>query len=232
MDSLDSKLRTVIGHLTHSARTSKIISINAALIAEQLLQGRTQETAALKTVAGEIQRLSDEAAGGIAALHAILAEVQLLTQTINLAGRQRMISQKVMKLFLLRRAGSPADIAPDPQPLIEEFEVGLSRLRACSLNTSAIDRQLEHTTEVWRAFVASLRSGVVATAATLNERVLTEMHATVVHYEELAGARSPEPAASVRPVEFAQPKSMASQPAISRHPPLGVSAAGQWIATG
>jgi hypothetical protein len=196
MDTLDSKLRTVIGSLTRSARTSKIISINATLLAEQIQHGRMQDTSALKVVAAQIQRLNDEAASGIASLHAILDEVRLLTQTINLAGRQRMISQKIMKLFLLRRAGSSAETTPDPQLLIDEFETGLGRLRQCSLNTAEITRQLDRTTEAWRAFVAALRTGAVAAAATLNERVLEEMHAAVLGYEELGGTKTTEAAFS------------------------------------
>jgi len=193
METLDQKLRTVIGQLANSARTSKIISINAALLAEQLQQGRAQNTAALSVVAAEIQRLSDESSNGISVLHVILDEVKLLTQTINLAGRQRMLSQKIMKLFLLQRVGGAFDTNAELLQLIESFQQGLDGLKHCELNTPEIAVQLERTEEAWRSFLTALRSTNIATASALNERVLQEMHAAVQRYEELSGTRPTAP---------------------------------------
>jgi hypothetical protein len=190
MDTLDHKLRTVIEGLTGSARTSKIISINAALLSGQLQHGRLHDIAALTVVATEIQRLSDESSTGISALHAILAEVKLLTQTINLAGRQRMLSQKIMKLFLLRRAGIDGSIAPDPSPLVDEFQRNLAHLLACPLNTPALHAQLDRVGEKWRAFVSALHRADIPSAAALNEQVLQEMQAAVQRYEDLAGHKA------------------------------------------
>lgn len=193
METLDQKLRTVITRLSNSARTSKIISINAALLAEQLQQGRAQNTAALSVVAAEIQRLSDESSSGITALHAILEEVKLLTQTINLAGRQRMLSQKIMKLFLLQRVGDSPGTNPELPVLIDAFQQGLDGLKCCELNTPQIAAQLDRIEAVWRSFLAALRSGNIAETSTLNECVLQEMHSAVQGYEELSGTRTTTP---------------------------------------
>jgi hypothetical protein len=218
MDTLDHKLRAVIAELTTSARTSKIISINAALIAEQLQQGRSQNMAALKVVATEIQRLSDESAHGIAALHAILADVKLLTHTINLAGRQRMLSQKIMKLFLLQRSGSVVDTPLGFRPLVEEFEANLERLSACPLNTPEIRVQLQRGAEVWGAFMDALDKANISSAAALNERVLQEMHAAVQAYEALAGT-TPASAPASRANPSAPPRSVTHNES-SRESPL------------
>ncbi len=189
MDTLDRKLMTVIGQLTDSARASKIISINAALLADQILDGRAKNTLALKVVANEIQRLSDESSSGIAALHSILSEVKLLTQTINLAGRQRMLSQKIMKLFLIRRDSASVYIDQEISALTEEFEHSLDRLKLCRLNTTKIGAQLDRASEAWIAFRSALRAGDLVAAVPVNERVLQEMNIAVQCYEELAGAR-------------------------------------------
>lgn len=190
METLDRKLKAVIGQLTESARASKLISINAALLADQIQDGRARNTLALKVVASEIQRLSDESASGIAVLHAVLGEVKLLTQTINLAGRQRMLSQKIMKLYLIHREPAAARADAEIRRSIGEFESALEQLALCPLNTPEIRVQLDRASEVWAAFHAALRSGDYVAAVPLNERVLQEMHAAVQCYEELAGGKA------------------------------------------
>lgn len=190
MQPLDRKLLAVIHRLTEAARASKIVSLNAALLADQIHNGRAQNTDAIKVVAHEIQRLSDESSSGIAALHAILDEVKLLTQTINLAGRQRMLSQRLMKLVLIQREQPSAERAREIEHLTGDFERTLERLKNCGLNTGAILAQLERATAAWVAFRSALRVSDIVSAVTLNERVLQEMHVAVQHYEELAGAKA------------------------------------------
>lgn len=190
MQTLDRKLLTVIDRLTESARASKIVALNAALLADQIQNGRAQNTHAIKVVAGEIQRLSDESSTGIAALHAILDEVKLLTQTINLAGRQRMLSQRLMKLVLIQRERQAPERAQEIERLTGDFERTLDRLKGCNLNTSAIHAQLERVVATWAAFKSVLRDNDISQAVVLNERVLQEMHAAVQYYEELAGTRA------------------------------------------
>lgn len=188
METLDSKLRLVIEQLASSARMSKLISVNAALIAERLHYAAGADTSALKVVAGEIQRLSDESSAGIATLHAVLAQTRQLTQTVNLAGRQRMLSQKMMKLHLLQAGphASPAQ-ATELKSLIESFEQALASLRSSSLNTSAIDALLGRATAAWERFRIALLSSDLGPAITLNEALLLELHACVQGYESLAG---------------------------------------------
>ncbi len=189
METLDSKLRLVIEQLASSARMSKLISMNAALIAERLQHAAGADTAALKVVAGEIQRLSEESAVGIATLHAVLAQTRQLTQTVNLAGRQRMLSQKIMKLHLLQ-AGPHATAAQaaELQSLVGSFEQALVALRSSSLNSPEIDALLGRATAAWAAFRTALRGSDLRPAIQLNEALLVELHACVQGYEALAGS--------------------------------------------
>lgn len=217
METLDRKLRLVIEQLASSARMSKLISLNAALIAERLQHAAGADTAALKVVAGEIQRLSDESAAGIATLHAVLAQTRQLAQTVNLAGRQRMLSQKIIKLHLLQAGphASPAQ-AGELQTLVASFEEALATLRGSSLNTPELGALLDGATAAWERFRAALRGGDLRPAIRLNEALLLELHACVQGYEALAGGAQPPPPGS------AGEKSTAA-PASGRRSSLGVA---------
>ncbi|MGC4072242.1 MAG: type IV pili methyl-accepting chemotaxis transducer N-terminal domain-containing protein [Nibricoccus sp.] len=187
METLDKKLQAVIERLSDSARTSKIISMNAAFLADRGADGREETSAAIKVVASEIQRLSTASSNGILELNGILSEVRLLTQTINLAGRQRMISQKVMKLFLIEATGADPKAGAERHKWAGEFETALEKLRKSRLNTVEISMQLERVMELWAVFARALQNNEIMRAVDLNERVLSEMHATVLKYEALAG---------------------------------------------
>lgn len=195
METLDSKLRLVIEQLAGSARMSKLISVNAALVAQRLQHAAGADTSALIVVASEIQRLSDESSAGIATLHAVLAQTRQLTHTVNLAGRQRMLSQKIMKLHLLQAGphASPAQAA-ELKSLMASFEQALGSLRESSLNTPEIAAQLDRASAAWARFRAALASRDLPPAIQLNEALLLELHACVQGYESLAGGASSTPA--------------------------------------
>lgn len=187
MQPLHLRLGSNLAHLGELARTSKIISINVALLAEQLEANRIGSTAAIKVVALEIQRLSDESGAGVERLHGILDDLRLLTQTINVAGRQRMLSQRVMKLALIARLHAAPDTAAECARAAADFSHALTHLARCPLNTAAIDAQLAHASVTWQSFLDTLAQPDLSPAITLNDRVLQEMHAIVQAYEELTG---------------------------------------------
>ena len=189
METLDKKLQAVIERLSESARTSKIISINASILADHGQTEYRQTSAAIKVVATEIQRLSTVSSDGIQELNGILGEVRLLSQTINLAGRQRMISQKVMKLFLIEGTGTDPKALDERRKWTNEFEVALEKLVKSRLNSSEIRLQLARVSDLWTAFNRALQARQVAAAAELNEKVLSEMNSAVMKYEALAGGQ-------------------------------------------
>ncbi len=190
METLDKKLQAVIERLAESARTSKIISMNVAFLADRGASDRENTSAAIKVVATEIQQLSAASSDGIHELTGILGEVRLLTQTINLAGRQRMISQKVMKLFLIEQTETDPKAGDERRKWAGEFEAALAKLEAGRLNTVEIGAQLGKVRELWTVFTEALRARDVIKAVDLNERVLSEMHAAVQKYEALAGGNA------------------------------------------
>ncbi len=190
MESLNLRLTSSISQLSELARTSKIISINVALLAEQIETDRAGSTAAIKVVALEIQRLSDKSNAGLAKLHHIVDDLRLLTQTINLAGRQRMLSQRIMKLFLIRKTGSAPPTSAEFDQAAAEFARALGQLTNCSLNTATISSHLADVTATWNLFFASLQRDDLGASIRLNEQVLHEIHATVQAYEELAGHKA------------------------------------------
>lgn len=187
MVPLQAKLRDVIGQLSLTVRTSKLISINAALAAGRGSSVRAEDSAAFRTVAQEIQRLSEQSELGIGELHTVLEAVRVLSQTINLAGRQRMLSQKVMKTHLIARELRQEEFSREEQGVVAEFEAAHARLVASPLNTPEILAGLRETDEVWRRFCAALRRGDLEGAIASNEELLESLHRTVLAYEALAG---------------------------------------------
>ena len=116
-------------------------------------------------------------------------EFKLVTQVIDKAGRQRMISQKVMKLFLMQQAnkGLQINIGTELQETLLQFDTTLSELIDFELNTNAINEQLEKVRLLWHHFKSALGSRDQDTAMDLNNQVLVEMNLAVMLYVELSG---------------------------------------------
>ena len=189
MVSLETRLRTVIDQLAVTARTSKLISINAALIAGRNRGRHASDSVAFETVAAEIQRLSEESSAGIDELHTVLDTVQILSRTINLAGRQRMLSQKIMKVFLILRERRSSPLRVEQAALIAEFENAQAKLAGSGLNTAQIRETMSNTKSVWARFREALNQSDLEMAITTNEQLLLSLHQTVLLYEDIAGAR-------------------------------------------
>lgn len=127
------------------------------------------------------------------AAEALLAQSETLTgalehagsaatlRVVNVAGRQRMLSQRVAKLALL--GGTPQALTQ----ACAEFEHGLATLRASPLSTAEIRQGLTAAEAQWRA----LQGGVAAqaepegrhTLAAASEALLAELDALTGLYE-------------------------------------------------
>ena len=114
---------------------------------------------------------------------------------VNMAGRQRMLSQRMAKFYLFRQAGVNA--AADQTELDKarrEFAAAHSTLLAAPQNTAPIRAELDLVGQQWMFFQNALdaqdaadRQRAAAAVATTSERILEQMESAVGLYERLAG---------------------------------------------
>ncbi|SFZ76592.1 type IV pili methyl-accepting chemotaxis transducer N-terminal domain-containing protein [Chitinimonas taiwanensis] len=111
-------------------------------------------------------------------------------ELVNLAGRQRMLSQRLAKLYLFRAWGM-AGVAEERalSQARSEFLAGLARLESAPLSTPRIQRELELARQQWWFFDAALAAGSDEAGrrdvATTSERILETMNTITALYEQL-----------------------------------------------
>ncbi|WP_395056740.1 type IV pili methyl-accepting chemotaxis transducer N-terminal domain-containing protein [Polaromonas sp.] len=112
-------------------------------------------------------------------------------QVLNLAGRQRMLSQRFAKFALAGILGARAGMAPDPQGLDEAsaaFEEALAYLNTIPLSSKDIRALLEAAAVSWAQMLAgSAPAGLarppdLARVATASEELLDIFDKLSVHY--------------------------------------------------
>ncbi|MCB1955156.1 MAG: type IV pili methyl-accepting chemotaxis transducer N-terminal domain-containing protein [Rhodocyclaceae bacterium] len=111
---------------------------------------------------------------------------------INIAGRQRMLSQRMAKFYFFERIG----IQPEASRLALEkaaleFTDAMKILRESSQTTEAIAAELALTDQQWFFFDAAIKEPAGERAAkniaTTSERILQQLDLVVSRYEALAG---------------------------------------------
>ncbi len=120
-------------------------------LAETLLSGAEQLTAALETL------------GGLAPLH-----------ILNIAGRQRMLSQRYAKNALLLQAGTGPEaeaLQLEMGELRERFEVSLARLNSVPLSTPDIRERLDTAGLCWRQMLHTAQPAAAQSASERKERL-------------------------------------------------------------
>lgn len=134
----------------------------------------------------------------LAAAHALTQEYERVSgsktgQLINLAGRQRMLSQRVAKFFLFQQWGINVTQAQTEMGRAQdEFSHGLAQLLAAPQSTGRIHSELELTRQQWFLLQNAIRLGAsdAARAAsdvvTTSERILEQLDLVVTLYENLA----------------------------------------------
>ncbi len=183
-DSLSKRLSTLISEIERSAKMAKMVSMNASVIA---VRSRTDssEAFAFEAVASQIMDISQASLDRIEGLRDILKEMDSLTSIINKAGRQRMLSQRYMKLALTARLSGNNKANDEQMALKQLFESNLRELHSCPLNSDQITLQLERTQRHWDSFIHSIEVDDLDAATEKNETVLTEMNQAVLLYESL-----------------------------------------------
>ncbi|MDH3976092.1 MAG: type IV pili methyl-accepting chemotaxis transducer N-terminal domain-containing protein [Deltaproteobacteria bacterium] len=133
----------------------------------------------------------------------MMEQEKLNARTINLAGRQRMLSQKMSKEVLLLEAGKVS--AKDLLQTIELFDKSLGglingseELGLKAMNNAAILSQLRKVEERWSVFRENTEKLInfsepsknyVTTLLTSSTVLLKEMNIAVVQYEEAFSAK-------------------------------------------
>lgn len=112
-------------------------------------------------------------------------------QVLNLAGRQRMLSQRFAKYALVGMLGAQAGMAPDPQGLTQAraaFEEALGYLNTIPLSSREIRALLEAAAVSWAQMLAGsapagrARAPDLERVATASEELLDIFDKLSVHY--------------------------------------------------
>lgn len=154
-----------------------------------------------KTALGPVERaaalqLATDAEGVLQAAQALVMVLQSAAGTsearlVNLSGRQRMLSQRLAALYLLRAwsVARPA-IGAEIDLAANEFGDALALLRAAPENTPEIARELEAVALQWEWFRGALllqgaesHAHIVADAS---ESILSGMEIVTARYAELS----------------------------------------------
>ncbi|EDY83987.1 hypothetical protein VDG1235_3614 [Verrucomicrobiia bacterium DG1235] len=189
-DSLSKRLDTLINDIERSAKMAKMVSMNASVIAVRS-RADSNEAFAFEAVASQIMDISQASLDRIDSLRSILQEMDSLTAIINKAGRQRMLSQRYMKLALTAQLNGDQSnsIAEDMLSLRQHFEQNLRELLNSPLNTPNIAAQLSLVQSNWTAFIQNVELNDLPKASQRNETVLVEMNKAVQLYESLVRKR-------------------------------------------
>lgn len=184
--TLDHKLGNVLNAINELAKLTTMISINAGITASKIssIEGR-----AFGVIVDEIRRLNLSSMNELQNLESVLADIRNLYYIINIAGRQRMLSQKIMKLKLLMNLGKGSldQFRDEYYKSIRLFEESLEYLFQCQINTAEIRTQLDAGQRIWDQFKICLESNDEHKAISLNEQLLKQMNEVTMSYEKLSG---------------------------------------------
>jgi len=110
---------------------------------------------------------------------------------VNIAGRQRMLSQRLAKFYMLRQAGvQQTEIADNLEQVYNEFSGAHNELRAASQNTTEINRRLSNVNIQWELLKQSLKEtnrqhDLSELVVLTTDKILREMDTVTGLYEAI-----------------------------------------------
>jgi len=141
------------------------------------------------------RRLAAQSDGVLQAAHQLVLLLQDAAGTpqarlVNLAGRQRMLSQRLAKLYMLRAYGvDTPSLRDELESTRNEFEGALASLRAAPENTGAIELELDAVALQWEWFKNALAlqgtDSYVLVVGDASESILNSMDLITAKYAAL-----------------------------------------------
>lgn len=155
-----------------------------------------RQTASGRVSRDGAQALAVRSEGLLQASHALVLLLERDAGTpeaklINIAGRQRMLTQRMAKLYMLRAWGiDAASIQGDIDAAAVQFTEVLAMLRAAPENTAEINRELEAVALQWEWFRSAIElqgaESYARVVADASESILNSMDLITAKYARLA----------------------------------------------
>jgi hypothetical protein len=112
---------------------------------------------------------------------------------VNLAGRQRMLTQRIAKYYIAYQAGfRDHNTVEQLKAAVREFEIAHSTLRKAKLNTPEINEELVRVDRLWKVVVKFYkdveRGGLPVIVLATTDNIMTTMNTITHQYVEALGS--------------------------------------------